>query len=201
MKLNSKNVYVLLLGATPALVATKSVLGAIALAVSVCVILLLSNVVINLLKKFMTSWVSRLFVVTFFTLAVSMLMNAFLADLYELLGVYLAVVAVTMFAFASNKEAVKVSLKEIVLKTLVDACVFFVVMLATSLVREFLGAGAIFGKTLAFMADFKISQLQSAFGGFLVYGMMIAVLQAIVKNDAVSPEKEYNNMFLDEEAK
>jgi len=61
---------------------------------------------------------------------------------------------------------------------------FTLALLSISIIREVFGAGAFAGIEIPFMADYKIKFLVEAPGGFLVYGIMIAIVYKLTHGKA-----------------
>ena len=62
---------------------------------------------------------------------------------------------------------------------------FTLALLVMSTIREVLGAGTWAGIEIPFLVNFKIPILTMAPGGFLVYGILIAVVNAATKGKGV----------------
>ena len=52
-------------------------------------------------------------------------------------------------------------------------------MVVCALIREVLGNASLWGKPIEFLADFKISALAGAFGGYLVLAIVLAVIRKV----------------------
>lgn len=173
---------VLFLGACPAMAATASVWGAFGMGIAVLAVMLLSSLVIAALKKVMPSEALIpvcVIVSAGFVSAVQMLMNAFLPDVYQMLGVYVAVVAVNLVVFNQAEEASNGNIGSAVVGAVVTGLCFTAIMLVMGFVRELLGSASIAGKQVAFMAEYRIPLLTKAPGGYLVASIMAAVLSKL----------------------
>lgn len=173
---------VLFLGACPAMAATASVWGAFGMGIAVLAVMLLSSLVIAALKKVMPSEALIpvcVIVSAGFVSAVQMLMNAFLPDVYQMLGVYVAVVAVNLVVFSQAEEASKSNIGSAVVGAVVTGLCFTAIMLVMGAVRELLGSASIAGKQVAFLAEYRIPLLSKAPGGYLVASIMAAVLSKL----------------------
>lgn len=173
---------VLFLGACPAMAATASVWGAFGMGIAVLAVMLLSSLVIAVLKKVMPSEALIpvcVIVSAGFVSAVQMLMNAFLPDVYQMLGVYVAVVAVNLVVFNQAEEASKGNIGSTVVGAVVTGLCFTAIMLVMGAVRELLGSASIAGKQVAFLAEYRIPLLSKAPGGYLVASIMAAVLSKL----------------------
>ena len=95
--LRENPVFVLILGTCPTLATTTSVDGALGMGLATMAVLICSNIVISLLRKFIPDTVRipcYIVVIAGFVTVVQMLIQAFIPDLYETLGVYLALITV-----------------------------------------------------------------------------------------------------------
>ena len=98
---------ILLLGACPAMGATTTVLGAAGIGIAVLAVMLLSCILLTVLKKAIPECArvpAAVLVIAGFASLVQMVMNAFLPEMYQLMGVYAAVVAVDLLVFGVVEE-------------------------------------------------------------------------------------------------
>ena len=170
---------ILFLGACPAMAATATVKGALGMGIAVLVVMVLTNLVIGALRKNIPAQFMIpvcVIVSTGFVSIVQMLMNAFLPNVYQMLGVYLAVVAVNLMVFGQAEAAANGGSVLDTLKT----GLWFVAMLAVmGLVREVLGNASVFGVSLNFLSDYRISLMSKAPGGFLVASILAGVVSKL----------------------
>ena len=90
-------VFVLVLGTCPTLAVTTGVIGALAMGLAAMAVLVCSNMVISLLRKVIPDMVRipcYIVIIAGFVTIVQMVMHAYFPELYELLGVYLALITV-----------------------------------------------------------------------------------------------------------
>ena len=170
---------ILFLGACPAMAATATVKGALGMGIAVLVVMVLTNLVIGALRKMIPAQAMIpvcVVVSAGFVSIVQMLMNAFLPNVYQMLGVYLAVVAVNLVVFGQAEAAVNGSS---VLDAVKTGLYFTVLLLVMGLVREVLGNASIFGVSLDFLANYRISLLSKAPGGFLVASILAGVVSKL----------------------
>jgi electron transport complex protein RnfE len=59
-------------------------------------------------------------------------------------------------------------------------------------VREVLGAGSFAGLEIPFLVDYKLPILQAAPGGFLVFGILIAIVNKIGPKKGEGKRKQYS---------
>ena len=99
-------VLVLLLGTCPTLATTGSVVSAFAMGVAATAVLFCSNIVISALRKAIPDKVRipcYIVVIAGFVTVVQMLMEAYLPDLYNMLGIYLPLLLLTASSLAVLK--------------------------------------------------------------------------------------------------
>ena len=69
-------------------------------------------------------------------------------------------------------------------------CGFLLALLAMSTIREVLGKASFAGFEIPFLVEYKIPILAQAPGGFLVFGILIAVVNKITKGKLIK-KKEF----------
>ena len=167
----------LVLGTCPTLAITTAALDSLGMGAAVIFVLVCSNVIISLLRNVIPDRVripSFIVIIATFVTIVSMFMDAFLPSLYENLGIYLDLIVVNCIilgraeSFASHNPV-----GEAALDGLFMGIGFTVAITLMAIVREVLGAGAIFGVALPW--DFKIEFFAKQAGAFLTYGLFIAI--------------------------
>ncbi|MBQ8622916.1 MAG: electron transport complex subunit E [Oscillospiraceae bacterium] len=178
-------VFVLILGTCPTLATTNTVIGALAMGLAATAVLICSNVVISLLRKVIPETVRipcYIVIIAGFVTIVQMFMHAYLPELYELLGVYLALITVNCIIlgraemFASKNNVGKSALDGVGM-----GLGFTIALLAMATIREVFGAGTFAGIEIPFLIDHTVNYLTKAPGGMLVYGILIAVVSVITK--------------------
>lgn len=182
-------VFVLILGTCPTLATTTSVVGAIAMGLATLAVLVCSNIVISMLRKLIPDGVRipcYIVVIAAFVTIVQMLMHAFLPDLYELLGVYLALITVNCIILGrAEMFAGKNTVGKSALDGIGMGIGFTLALLAMATIREVLGAGTFAGNEVPFFSTHTISVMKEAPGGMLVYGILIAVVNRITKGKVI----------------
>ena len=169
---------ILFLGAGTAMGATTTLLGAVAMGVAALIVMVLSALVITALKKVIPECAripAVVIIVTGFVSIVQMLMNAFLPEIYQMLGIYVAVAAVDLLIFGTADESC-------VVRAVKNGLRFLVILVIMGLVREVLGSGSVAGFDIAFLADYTIPVMTKAPGGFVVYSILAAVISKLHKN-------------------
>lgn len=176
-------VFILILGTCPTLATTTSVIGALGMGLAAAAVLICSNIVISLLRKFIPDTVRipcYIVIIAGFVTVVQMFMHAFLPEMYELLGVYLALITVNCIILGrAEMFAGKNSVGRSALDGIGMGIGFTLALLAIATVREVLGSGSFAGIALPILSTHKIEFFVKAPGGMLVYGIMIAVVYKI----------------------
>ena len=78
--------------------------------------------------------------------------------------------------------------KKTILSALLTGAFFLVLMVVCALFREVLGNASFCGIEIGFLANYKVSALAGAFGGYL----MLAILTAVINKVTQKLEKEEN---------
>ena len=183
-------VLVLVLGTCPTLAVSTSIVSAISMGLAATVVLVCSNIVISLLRKVIPDTVRipcYIVVIASFVTVVQLLMEAYLPALNKLLGVYLALIVVNCIILGrAEMFARKNGVVDSALDGLGMGIGFLLALLAMALIREVLGTGVISLKALDMgeivipvLSKYNIPLLVQAPGGFLVFGILIAVVNKI----------------------
>lgn len=187
--LRENPVFVLILGTCPTLATTTTVIGAVSMGLAAAAVLICSNAVISMLRKFIPDTVRipcYIVIIAAFVTMVRMFMNAFLPDIYELLGVYLDLITVNCIILGrAEMFAGKNSVGKSVLDGVGMGIGFTLALVAMATVREVLGAGTFAGIEIPFMVDHTINIFVKAPGGLLVYGILIALVNFVTKGKAI----------------
>jgi len=181
-------VFVLVLGTCPTLATTTSVIGALSMGLAAMAVLICSNVVISLLRKVIPDTVRipcYIIIIAGFVTLVQMFMHAYLPELYELLGVYLALITVNCIILGrAEMFAGKNSVGRSALDGVGMGLGFTLALVAMATIREVLGNGSFAGFEIPFLSDHTIDFMIKAPGGFLVFGILIAIVNLITKGRA-----------------
>lgn len=187
-------VFVLILGTCPTLATTTSVIGALAMGLAAAAVLICSNFVISLLRRFIPDTVRipcYIVIIAGFVTIVEMLMHAYLPELHKLLGVYLALITVNCIILGrAEMFASKNSIGKSVLDGIGMGVGFTLALVAMATVREVFGAGSFAGIPIPFLAGNTIDILIKAPGGMMVYGALIAVV-SLVTNGKYPKKKDF----------
>ena len=196
-------VLVLVLGTCPTLAVSTSIVSAISMGLAATLVLVCSNIVISLLRKIIPDTVRipcYIVVIAAFVTAVQMLLQAYLPEIYELLGVYLALIVVNCIILGrAEMYARKNGVVDSALDGLGMGVGFLIALLMMATIRELLGTGAISLAALGMesikipvLCDYNIPILTQAPGGFLVYGILIAIVNAIGPKKGAEKRKNFS---------
>ena len=182
-------VFVLVLGTCPTLAMTTSLISALSMGLAAMVVLVCSNMAISALRKIIPDSVRipcYIVVIATFVTLVQMVMHAYLPELYEMLGVYLALIVVNCIILGrAEMYAREHGVVDSALDGLGMGLGFTGALLCMALIREVLGAGSFAGIEIPVLSDFAIPGLTKAPGGFLVFGILIAVVNKLTDGKAI----------------
>ena len=181
-------VLVLVLGTCPTLAISTSVTAAFGMGIAATVVLILSNMAISALRKVIPDTVRipcYITVIAGFVTIVELVMEAYTYELYQSLGVYLALIVVKCIILG---RAEMYANKHGVVDSAIDG--FTLALCAMATIREILGAGTFCGMPIPWFNDNPIGILTMAPGGFFVFGCMIALVNKITKGKAIT-KKEF----------
>ena len=176
----------LVLGTCPTLALTTLAMNGIGMGAAVTFVLIFSNLMISLLRKIIPSQVripAFVLIIASFVTIVRMILEKFLPEIYDSLGLYLPLIVVNCIILA---RAEGFASKNGPLASACDGLFmgigFTLALTLMGAVREILGAGAIFGIKLW---DFQIGFFASSAGAFFTYAVFIAVFSlcsALISN-------------------
>lgn len=190
--LTKNPVLVQLLGMCSTLAITTSLFNGIGMGISVTIILICSNVLISALRKVIPNQIriaAYIVIIAGFVTMVDLLLQAFLPELSENLGVFIPLIVVNCIilgraeAFAS-KNGVAAS----ALDGLFQGIGYTAALIVMCIIRELLGSGTFGGGILNGGEGIRILpegipalQMVMPVGGFLTLGFVIAGAQWLVK--------------------
>jgi electron transport complex protein RnfE len=185
--------FIQVIGMCPTLATTTSVKNAIGMGLAATAVLICSNILVSLLRRFIPRQVriaAFVVIISGFVSAVELLMKAYFYDLYGALGLFIPLIVVNCIILA---RAEAFASKNPVFPSAVDGLStglgFTAALTVIATVREILGNGTLFGINL-FGAHFQpaiIFILPS--GAFLTLGFLIAAVHKI-KNNADDRKNE-----------
>lgn len=181
--LDSNPVLVQLLGMCPTLATTTTVKNAIGMGLSATAVLVFSNLIISLLRKFIPKEVriaAYIVVISGFVTMVELLLKAFLYSLYSALGIFIPLIVVNCIilaraeAFASKNKPLPSAIDGLSM-----GLGFTVALFLVSTVREILGNGTFLGFSLFGSHFSPVLLFGMPAGAFLTLGFIIAAVQKI----------------------
>lgn len=172
-------IFVLMLGMCPTLAVTKSASNAIGMGLSTAAVLIVSNVIISALRKFIPERVRMpyfIVVVASMVTIVEYLLKAYLPEVDEALGIYIPLIVVNCIIFGRVEAyAAKNSVGLSFLDGIGMGLGFTVALVIIGSFRELLGAGTIFNIRVMPESYEPISMFVQAPGAFLVLAMLTAL--------------------------
>ncbi len=182
-----------LLGLCSTLAITTSLFNGLGMGLAVTIILICSNVLISALRKVIPSQIriaAYIVIIAGFVTVVDLLLQAFLPDLADSLGVFIPLIVVNCVVLG---RAEAFASKNGVLATAVDGLCqgigYTVALVVMCVIRELLGSGTFGGGLLGengagiqiFPADYAALQMIMPVGGFLTLGFVVAGFQWLLR--------------------
>ena len=171
---------VLMLGMCPTLAVTTSATNGFGMGVSTMCVLIVSNVIISLLRKIIPDEVrlpAEIVIVASLVTVVELVTHAYIPALYSSLGIFIPLIVVNCIILG---RAEAYALKNPPLLSAFDGVGmglgFTVALTILGIIREFLGAGSIFGHQLLPEGFPTIGVFIKAPGAFLVLAFIVAVM-------------------------
>ena len=169
--------WVLILGMCPTLATTTSAVNGMMMGLATAFVLMMSNIVISLLKSVIPDKVripAFIVVIATFVTIVQMVMQAYMADMYETLGLFIPLIVVNCIVLGRAEAfASKNGVWHSALDGLFMGLGFTWALTLIGMVRELLGTGCIFGHSLIGGADGMLMMILPP-GGFLALGFLMA---------------------------
>ena len=182
-------VLVMLLGACPALAVSVIAVNGLGMGIAVTVVMLGSNTVISILKNVIPDKVRipcYIVITAGFVTIVQLLVMAYAPAINQALGIFLPLIVVNCVIFS---RAEMFANKNSVLNSAVDAIGmglgFTLVLTLMGAIRELIGFGSLFGIPLTADLITPMTVFIMPAGGFLVYGVLIAIVNYVTKGKAI----------------
>ena len=176
----------LVLGACPTLAVTTSAINGIGMGAAATFVLIGSNVVVSLLRKFIPNNVripAFIVIICTFVTMVQLFMQAYLPSLYESLGIFIPLIVVNCIILA---RAEAFASKNPVLASAVDGLGmgvgFTLALTLIGMIRELIGSGTLFGFKIMGAGYEPMLLFVLASGGFLTFGILLGVINAITNH-------------------
>lgn len=172
--------FVQVLGMCPTLAVTTSANNAIGMGLTTTAVLICSNSVISLLRKFIPDKIripAFVVIIASFVTMMDLMLQAYLPDLHSQLGLFIPLIVVNCLILA---RAEAYASKNTVLPSLFDGLGmglgFTVGLGAIGIVRELLGAGTLFGINIMPASYDPAIIMILAPGAFFTLGILMALL-------------------------
>lgn len=174
------------IGLCSALGVTTSVFNGLGMGLAMMFVLLMSEIVISIFRKLIPSAIRLpvfIIIIAAFTTMIQMILQAYLESLYNALGVFLPLIVVNCIIMGRVEAfASKNNIGNSILDALGMGIGYTVVLVLISLIREVLGGGTILAGTpfkIELLPEaYRIGIMNSAPGGFLVFGLLAAIVIA-----------------------
>lgn len=184
----------LVLGTCPTLAVTTAAMNGIGMGLAATFVLVGSNIVISLLRNFIPSKVripAFIVIICTFVTIVQLLMQAFVHELYESLGMFIPLIVVNCIILA---RAEAFASKNSVIASAVDGIGmglgFTLALTIMASIRELIGNGTIFGFDLL-GGDYEPMLLfLLPAGGFLTLGLLLGIINKLTERTSNKKEEE-----------
>lgn len=173
----------LVLGTCPTLAVTTAAINGIGMGAAATFVLVGSNVMVALLRNFIPKKVripAYVVIIAAFVTIVQLVMQGFAPDLYQSLGIFIPLIVVNCIILGRAEAfASKNSVGASALDGLAMGIGFTLSITLIAAIREILGAGTIFGVSILGEAYTPALIMILAPGGFLTYGLLMALFNWI----------------------
>ncbi len=175
--------FVLVLGLCPTLATTTSAMNGLEMGLATMFVLILSNIVISLIAPVVPDKVHipvYIVVIATFVTLLQLLMQAYVPDVYETLGLFIPLIVVNCIVLGRAEAfASKNSVGDSALDGIGIGLGFTVTLTIIGIVREILGSGSVFG--WRFITGDGILAFVMAPGAFLVLGYLMVLFNKLAK--------------------
>lgn len=192
--INENPTFRLVLGTCPTLAVTTSAVNGLGMGLAATFVLLCSNIVVSMLRKFIPAKVripAYIVIIATFVTIVQLLLQAFIPSLYESLGLFIPLIVVNCIILA---RAEAFAGKNPVVASAVDGLGmglgFTCSLTLIGLIRELIGSGSVFGTNVLGASYEPMLIIVLASGGFLTYGLLLGIINAITGRKSNKKEAE-----------
>ena len=176
--------FALVLGMCPTLATTTSAVNGMSMGLATLFVLVCSNVVISLLKNLIPDKVripAFIVVIATFVTMVQLAMQAYLPAIYDVLGLFIPLIVVNCIVLGRAEAfAAKNTVGLSALDGLGMGLGFTLSLTVLGIIREFLGAGTIFGLTI-YSSQFAALIFVFAPGAFICLAYLMAAVNKLQK--------------------
>ena len=175
--------FVLVLGMCPTLATTTSAMNGLEMGLATMFVLILSNIVISLIAPMVPDKVHipvYIVVIATFVTVLQLLMQAFVPEVYETLGLFIPLIVVNCIVLGRAEAfANKNSVGDSALDGIGIGIGFTLSLTVIGIVREILGSGSVFG--WKFIAGDGILAFVMAPGAFIVLGYLMVLFNKLAR--------------------
>ena len=176
--------FALVLGMCPTLATTTSAVNGMSMGLATLFVLVCSNVVISLLKNLIPDKVripAFIVVIATFVTMVQLVMQAYLPAIYDVLGLFIPLIVVNCIVLGRAEAfAAKNTVGLSALDGIGMGLGFTLSLTVLGIIREFLGAGTVFGFQL-YSSQFAALIFVLAPGAFIALAYMMAAVNKLQK--------------------
>ena len=186
---------VLALGAGFVMASSADIRAALGMGAAVLVSMLLTSIVVSAIHKFIPAYAKLpvyLIIITGFVSIIEMLMEAFFPIVVNMLGAHLAALAVSAVIYRDAEEVADHNGEKTSIQTALATGIFLtVIMVVCALIREVLGNASIWGTEIPFLANYQVSALAGAFGGYLILAFVLAAIKKLTGAEEHLAEEDH----------
>ena len=168
----------LVLGCCSVLAVTTTLSGAVGMGLAMTFVLVCSNIFISALRKIIPAKVHLpcyIVIIATFVTVVQMVMQAYVPDLYKTLGVFISLIVVNCIILGrAEMFASKNTVLDSALDGLGMGVGYILTMALMGGIRELIGSGTLLGVTIIPESIDRMTVMNSAPGGFFVFGVLMA---------------------------
>ena len=168
----------LVLGCCSVLAVTTTLSGAVGMGLAMTFVLVCSNIFISALRKIIPAKVHLpcyIVIIATFVTVVQMVMQAYVPDLYKTLGVFISLIVVNCIILGrAEMFACKNTVLDSALDGLGMGVGYILTMALMGGIRELIGSGTLLGATIIPESIDRMTVMNSAPGGFFVFGVLMA---------------------------
>lgn len=176
-------VFVMLLGLCPTLGTTTSAINGLGMGLATTFVLVMSNIVVSIVKNQIPDKVripAFIVIIASFVTIVELTMQAYVPDLYEVLGLFIPLIVVNCIILGRAEAfASKNNVFDSILDGLGMGLGFAMALTMLGAVREILGSGSIFNISI-YKGDGALVFVLAP-GAFIVLGYLIALINRLTK--------------------
>ena len=176
--------FALVLGMCPTLATTTSAINGMSMGLATLFVLVCSNVVISMLKNVIPDKVripAFIVVIATFVTMVQLAMQAYLPAIYDVLGLFIPLIVVNCIVLGRAEAfAAKNSVGLSALDGIGMGLGFTLSLTVLGFIREFLGAGTIFGFTI-YSSQFAALIFVLAPGAFIALAYLMVIINKLQK--------------------